>query len=189
MSRAQGHLSAFAIAIIFVLVFGSMYQVVEFAEDPDLPEDPAEETEKLVRAAVWERVNDFRADQDRFAASTTAQVQIEAQKTAERLAAEGSLREPLASGSGITDDPRLPNPGARCTQFAVPVEVSETDTVPVPMTVRNAIADQAVAGFQDLDTIEVLERGPWANNGIGVALDDSRAYVTYRSCSTRRFSP
>ncbi len=189
MSRAQGQLSVFAIAVIFVFVFGAMYQVVEFAEDPDLPEDPAEDTEKLIRAAVWERVNDYRADQDRFAASTTAQVEIDAQKTAERLAAEGRLRGPLASGTGITDDPLLPNPGARCTQFAVPVEVSETDTVPVPMTVRDEIADQALAGFQELDSIAVLERGPWANNGIGVAIDDSTVYVTYRSCSTRRFSP
>lgn len=189
MSRAQGHLSAVTVAVIFVLVFGGMYQVVEFAQDPDLPEDPAEDTEKLVRAAVWERVNDHRAEAGLFAASTTAQVEIEAQQTAERLAAEGALAGPIASGSGFTNEPVLPNPGARCVQFAVPVEVSQTDSVPVPVAVRDDIADQALSGFREVDTNEVLERGPWANNGIGVAIDDSMAYVTYRSCSTRRFSP
>lgn len=189
MPRAQGHLSVVAIGIVFMLVFGVMYQVVEFAEDPDLPEDPAEDAEKLVRAAVWERVNEYRADRDRFIASTTAEVQIEAQQTAEQLAAEGELAAALASGSGITDEPRLPNPGARCTQFAVPVDLTESDSVPVPMPVRHEIADRAVAGFQSLDTIAVLERGPWANNGVGVALTNDTAYVTYRSCSTRRFSP
>ena len=189
MSRAQGHLSVFSIAVIFLFVFAMMYQAVEFAENPNLPEDPAEDSEKLARTAVWERVNQYRAEHDRFTASSVERVQIDAQRTAEQLAEEGQLSGPIASGTGISGELRLPNPGARCTQFAVPVDVQSVDTVPVPMTVRDEIATEALAGFESVDSIDVLTRGPWANNGIGVAITEDTAYVTYRSCLTRRFSP
>lgn len=191
MSRAQGQFTVFTIVVIFVMVFMGMYQAWEYAQNPDLPTDTADEQERTARAAIWASVNDWRSENGRYQAPRTDKVEIAAQTTAEMLAADGSFEGPVASGTGIQAGTVLPNAGARCTQLAVAIPVSELGASGEDLTDAhlNRLGDRALEDFRSVDEISVLTRPTWANNGIGVAIEDGTAYVVYRSCITRRYSP
>lgn len=192
MPRTRGQLSVFTIAVIFVVVFAGMYSLTEYAERPAPTSDTADSIEESAREAIWEAVNEWRASAGRFDAPRTDSVETAAQETAEQIG-PGGLATTVASGIGIPGGPTLPNPGPRCTQLAVPITLPE-DAVEdggssLSTDATSSLVQQSLAGFQSVDPNGVLERRAWANNGIGVEIQDSTAVVVYRSCMTRRYSP
>lgn len=191
MSRAQGQFTLFTIVVIFLMVFVGMFEAYEYAQDPDLPTDTADEQERAARAAIWASVNEWRSANGRYQAPRTDEVEIAAQTTAELLAENASIMGPVASGTGIQAGFVLPNAGARCTQYATVVPLSDLGASGDDLTAahRDRLGDRALEDFRSVDEISVLTRPTWANNGVGVAIQDDNVYVVYRSCITRRYSP
>lgn len=191
MPPVQGELTLLSIGVIFVLVFGGIYQVSGYTAQPTLPRDSASGVERTAREAVWGAVNGWRASQDLFTASRTDGVEIEAQETAEAVAANRSLDGPVASGRGISGDPHLPNPAPRCTQIAVPVALppGAVEDGTLTQAGTETISRRALRKLRSVDSLGILERGVWANAGIGVSIADDSVTVVYRSCSAGRFSP
>lgn len=190
MARSRGGLSFFTI-FVFVFVFGAMYQANEFAEDPDLPEDTANPTEKELRESILREVNDWRGSQALFPTQTTGQETIEAQRTAAALSNRTAFEGPVVAGMGYSDGEELPNPKFRCTQMGVAIPIQDGEITADGLT--PAAADRvASASFEEIlvvDDTGLLQRGVEAKTGVGVSVQNSTATVVYRTCLTEPASP
>lgn len=180
----QGQLSPLAIGVVFAVVIAMMNLGVQGWEQDTLEYEPPTDLEQRLRDAIWEEVDDERAERNRTAAIRGSSPRGTAQTTARELTTRAYFDAPTAIGLQ-SGEAALPNAKGFCDRVPAKLTVNASGwgDRSVSNETIHAVGDRVVDLFGTHTEQPIILRSNEFSHGMGVAVDGEQIYVVYRTCN------